>query len=71
MKSIELSTPIRFKGQHCYVVVNKDTSSSLLTTECTDCPVPTICDFQVIIPAIKIVIYMHYNSPLLLDYGVL
>ena len=70
MKSIVLTTPVRFKGQHRYGIVNKYTSSHLPTTECANYAVTTICDPQIIISAIKMLFYIHGNSPLQMLYGV-
>ena len=70
MKANELNTPVRFKGKHCYGVVNKYTSSSLSTTESANYAVTTICDPQVIIPAIKMLCYIQRNSSSQLLYGV-
>ena len=70
MKANVLNTPVRFKGQHCYGVANKHTSSSLSTTECANYAVTTICDPQIIIPAIKMLFYIQFNSSSQVLYGV-
>ena len=71
MKSNELNTFVRFKGQHYYGVVKKCTSFCLRTTECANYAVTTVCDPQIIISAIKVLFYIDGNSPLQMLYGVI
>ena len=53
VKSTRMNTPVRFKSQNSDRIINKYTSSSLLTTVCTNYAIATISNLQMIVPTVN------------------